>query len=259
TPSTAPRSRPPQDADADSNRDRHRSSSDRPGRRRRGAPVARLLRGGRVDGVRYAQTKRAYRADREAKDNQPSLEEFDARLETVSARKEVILAAGAFNTPQLLMLSGVGPETHLREKGITPRVPRDGVGSNLQDRYEIPVIDNIGHEFKLLHDHKFTGDAQDAGFALWQQQPRQSFYTTNGGTIGIMRRSQVGSGDCDLLIFGIPGEFAGYRLITPHARVRSARCWMAISALSEPLVTCASSMRRYFRTFPVISSSYRFT
>jgi choline dehydrogenase len=56
--------------------------------------------------------------------------------ETVVARREVILAGGAINTPQLLKLSGIGPATELRTHGI--EVVRDlpGVGENLQDHLE---------------------------------------------------------------------------------------------------------------------------
>lgn len=51
---------------------------------------------------------------------------------TAQARKEVLLCAGAFNTPQLMMLSGIGPSTHLKEMGITTLVDLP-VGENLQD------------------------------------------------------------------------------------------------------------------------------
>ena len=54
------------------------------------------------------------------------------RLHTAQARKEVILCAGAFNTPQLLMLSGIGPADHLREHGIASLLDLP-VGRNLQD------------------------------------------------------------------------------------------------------------------------------
>ncbi len=59
---------------------------------------------------------------------------------TVRASREVILAGGAFNTPQLLMLSGIGPRTALERHGIPVRVDLPGVGRNLQDRYEVGVV-----------------------------------------------------------------------------------------------------------------------
>ncbi|XP_025837654.1 glucose dehydrogenase [FAD, quinone] isoform X1 [Agrilus planipennis] len=57
----------------------------------------------------------------------------DGRFQTVRARKEVILAAGAINSPQLLMLSGVGPAEHLRKFDINVLKDAPGVGKNLQD------------------------------------------------------------------------------------------------------------------------------
>ena len=55
------------------------------------------------------------------------------RVERVRATREVILAAGAFNSPQLLMLSGIGPPRELEALGIEPRHPLPGVGKHLQD------------------------------------------------------------------------------------------------------------------------------
>jgi choline dehydrogenase len=52
---------------------------------------------------------------------------------------EVILAGGAINTPQLLMLSGIGPAAHLREHGIDVAADLPGVGENLQDHLEVYV------------------------------------------------------------------------------------------------------------------------
>ena len=59
---------------------------------------------------------------------------------TAHAGREVILAAGAFVTPQLLMLSGIGPGEHLREVGIDVRVESPGVGAQLHDHHEVPLI-----------------------------------------------------------------------------------------------------------------------
>ena len=58
---------------------------------------------------------------------------------TVRARREIILAAGAFNTPQLLMLSGIGPADHLREHRIAPVLDLAGVGENFQDHMSVNV------------------------------------------------------------------------------------------------------------------------
>lgn len=58
----------------------------------------------------------------------------------VHARREVVLAGGAINSPQLLMLSGIGPAAHLREHGIDPVVDLPGVGANLQDHPVVPLI-----------------------------------------------------------------------------------------------------------------------
>ncbi len=55
------------------------------------------------------------------------------------AAREVILAGGAFNSPHLLMLSGVGPADHLKSFGIAPVHELPGVGANLQDHMAVPV------------------------------------------------------------------------------------------------------------------------
>ena len=61
------------------------------------------------------------------------------QLETVTARREVILAASSINTPKLLMLSGIGPGAHLAEHGLQVVADRPGVGGNLQDHLEVYV------------------------------------------------------------------------------------------------------------------------
>lgn len=61
------------------------------------------------------------------------------RSEVIHARAEVILAASAFNSPKLLMLSGIGPAAHLAERGIEVVADRKGVGQNLQDHLEMYI------------------------------------------------------------------------------------------------------------------------
>jgi choline dehydrogenase len=59
---------------------------------------------------------------------------------SATAGVEVILAAGAYQTPKLLMLSGIGPEEELARHGIGTKIALPGVGANLQDHYECPVV-----------------------------------------------------------------------------------------------------------------------
>lgn len=62
------------------------------------------------------------------------------QLRTVRARREVIMSAGAFGTPQILIASGLGPGAHLQELGITPVLDSPGVGQNLQDHISALLI-----------------------------------------------------------------------------------------------------------------------
>ena len=71
------------------------------------------------------------------------------RVETVRARKEVIVAASAINSPQLLMLSGIGPAKELRDHGIEVIANRPGVGAGLQDHLEVYVQQVCTHPITL--------------------------------------------------------------------------------------------------------------
>ncbi|ASY58456.1 GMC family oxidoreductase N-terminal domain-containing protein [Sinorhizobium sp. CCBAU 05631] len=62
------------------------------------------------------------------------------RTQVLRADREVILSAGAINSPKLLMLSGIGPAEHLQKHGIKVHADLPGVGQNLQDHIEISLI-----------------------------------------------------------------------------------------------------------------------
>ncbi len=64
----------------------------------------------------------------------------DGALVRAHAKAEVLLAAGTYNTAKLMMLSGLGPADHLKAHGLSPVVDLPGVGENLQDHHEVPVI-----------------------------------------------------------------------------------------------------------------------
>ncbi|XP_049869721.1 ecdysone oxidase-like [Pectinophora gossypiella] len=63
----------------------------------------------------------------------------DKTIIIVKATKEIILSAGALNTPQLLMLSGVGPKDHLKEMGIKVVLNSPNVGKNMKDHVMPPI------------------------------------------------------------------------------------------------------------------------
>ena len=106
----------------------------------------------RAIGVEYLRGARLYRADR-------SPASGNAERCVVHAAKEVILSGGAFNTPQLLMLSGIGPRAVLQQHGIPILVDLPGVGRNLQDRYEVGVVNRMNFDaWASLKGAKFTRD-----------------------------------------------------------------------------------------------------
>jgi choline dehydrogenase len=159
----------------------------------------------RAVGVEYFSGPRLYRASRDPKDTEPA-------KETVYCRHEVIIAGGAFNSPQLLMLSGVGDEEHLRAFGIHPLINLPGVGRNLQDRYEVGIVSNLDSPFAVLRGATFSAPAAngqpDPLFAEWEQG--RGVYTTNGAAIAVTKRSTPDKLDPDLFIFGLPSYFKGY-------------------------------------------------
>jgi choline dehydrogenase-like flavoprotein/predicted acylesterase/phospholipase RssA len=124
---------------------------------------------------------------------------------------EVILCGGAFNTPQLLMLSGIGDEQELRRFGIAKRVHLPGVGRNLQDRYEVGVVSKLRSDLKSLATLSFDpDDPNDRLLAEWRTK-FEGLYTSNGGTIAILKRSRgFDLPHPDLFTFGAPAAFRGY-------------------------------------------------
>lgn len=168
--------------------------------------------GNKAVGVEIIEQPFAYGASPRSDATIPSKERIMLR-----ANREVILAGGTFNTPQLLMLSGVGPETELTKHGIHPVIAGkywNGVGQKLQDRYEVGVISEMKEDFAILQGCKFEapqGDgSDDPCFVQWQEK-ESGVYTSNGVVISIIVRSQQAETPApDIFIFGLPGYFKGY-------------------------------------------------
>ena len=161
----------------------------------------------KAEGVEYLEGEYLYRA---------SPLSGDAGLRgTSKATKEIILSGGAFNTVQMLKLSGIGPRAELERFRIPVVQDLQGIGRNLQDRYEISV--NVKHEedFQLLDGCTFDAKEHDECYRRWTDNPHimnlKGPYTTNGlAAAMVMRSDSASTSDNDLFIFGGPINFVGY-------------------------------------------------
>jgi choline dehydrogenase len=161
--------------------------------------------------VEYLEGKHLYRADPRADKTDNSQVKH-----TVPVKREIILAGGAFNTPQLLKLSGIGPKEELSQLGIQVRVDLPGVGANLQDRYEVGVVNEMNENFTILDNCTFTepqpGQKITDSCLLEWNRSKTGVYTTNGAVLGIIKKSHRERPEPDLFIFGLPAYFKGYFL-----------------------------------------------
>ncbi|MDT7950847.1 MAG: GMC family oxidoreductase [Acetobacteraceae bacterium] len=153
----------------------------------------------RAVGVEYMKGKRLYRAA-------PGTD-ADGPVRVVRCTREVILAGGAFNTPQLLMLSGIGDPAELDRHGLPTRVAIPGVGRNLQDRYEVAVVSRMAHDWRVLAGAEFRRG--DAPFEEWHDD-REGMYVSNGAALGFTARSAKHLRTLDLFCMALLARFNGY-------------------------------------------------
>jgi len=217
-----------------------------------------LFSGKRAVGVEYYEGEHLYEADPQARKVDAGPPSFDERQ--VFASREVIIAAGAFNTPQLLKLSGVGPKEELEHLGIDIVVDLPGVGENLQDRYEISVVTQFRKPFKLLQGGTFAppeaNSPSDPFFVSWEKG--EGLYTTNGLLLGILKRSDQTKPEPDLYIFGLPGFFTGYkpRYSTLFERDRDQFTWVVLKAYTENNAGRVTLQSKDPREWPRIAFHY---
>jgi len=98
------------------------------------------------------------------------------------AAREVILCGGAINSPQLLMLSGIGPAAHLRQQGVEVRVDLPGVGGNLQDHLDICTLQRSTQAVTYDDSDTLLNEAKIAwDYYLRKQGPGTSNIAEAGG------------------------------------------------------------------------------
>jgi choline dehydrogenase-like flavoprotein len=109
-------------------------------------------------------------------------------VQTLRARREVVLSCGAFNSPQLLMASGIGPAEHLRSHGIDVVQDLRGVGENLQDHLD--VIINTQLQSTDLYGYSTRGFLRLASEALRYRRNRTGMVTSNFAEAGAFVKSR---------------------------------------------------------------------
>lgn len=112
-------------------------------------------------------------------------------IERFETSGEILLSGGAINSPQLLMLSGIGPADHLRHHGIGVRMDLPGVGANLHDHLDICVLQRCTQ--KITYDHP-----NDAAVALKYFFTRSGLGTSNvaeAGGFAVSRHASDGRPD----------------------------------------------------------------
>ena len=104
------------------------------------------------------------------------------------------------------MLSGIGPRQELERHGIQVRVDLPGVGKNLQDRYEVSVVNRMKEDWEVLAGAKFAKG--DPYYQEWESK-KEGVYTTNGGVLAVIKHSKQGQLP-DLFCLGLLAKFQGY-------------------------------------------------
>ncbi len=135
--------------------------------------------GRRATGVEYVQRGQSARAD---------------------AAREVVLCGGSINSPQLLMLSGVGPADHLRQVGIDVVADLPGVGENLQDHLGTFVRNEVTVPISLYG----ATPEQLATVQAEYETTRQGLFTSNIAEAGAFLRPAGRSGPSNLQGFFLP-------------------------------------------------------
>jgi len=175
-------------------------------------------------GVEYLDASNIYGAEKlfNESDNPDTKQIF--------AKREVILSGGAFNTPQLLKLSGIGPKEELEQHGISVVKDLPGVGKNLQDRYEVTVSVDLKENTGLLSqctpfqngdpclNAYLTGDWNPA-----TENPFYGPYASNAIFATRIEKSTLAKDIPDLFLIGLPIPFRGY--FPGHSQQSSANTW----------------------------------
>jgi choline dehydrogenase-like flavoprotein len=130
-------------------------------------------------------------------------------LRQLQAKREVLLCAGALHSPQLLMLSGIGPADHLQQHGIPVQHHLPGVGKHLHDHMDVVQVVDAPH-LKDLFGLSLTGAWHALkGIMQWRSQ-RSGMLTTNFAEAGAFLRSAPDVATPDLQLHFVIGKLINH-------------------------------------------------
>lgn len=132
--------------------------------------------------------------------------------EQVRASGAVVLAAGAFNSPQILMLSGIGPAEHLAQHGVSVQVDRAAVGSDLQDH--IDYVSSYESPWNGFFGSSLAGTLRMAGAVLQHRLKRTGIMTTPFAESGGFWKSHVDAPAPDVQFHFVPA------MLEDHGRTK---------------------------------------
>lgn len=182
---------------------------------RRGSPAARMLRPAmrrpNLTVITRALTTRVLIEKQRARGVELI---HEGQTISIHADREVIVCAGTFNTPHLLMLSGIGPADHLREHGISPRIDLPGVGRNLQDHHSVGMLFRASGPFTF--DRELRADRFALSLLRWQLHGTGPLAGLPVGAQGFVRtRAGIDRPDLQILISPVAMDariwFPGWR------------------------------------------------
>jgi choline dehydrogenase len=133
--------------------------------------------------------------------------ERDGSEAVAHAESEVILSGGTINSPQLLLLSGIGPADQLRGLGIDVKADLPGVGENLHDHTMTPLVWATQGSTDLLEM------ASPENLSLWQKR-RGGPFASNGAEVGGFF-STTGDAVPDIQFIGGPTSFVDHGRFSP--------------------------------------------
>lgn len=118
------------------------------------------------------------------------------------ARQGIVLAAGTFKSPQILLHSGIGDPKQLRQFGIPVTVARRAVGKNLQDHYGVRIVSNVAQAVSI--NSVMKNPARLAGALLQYAISRKGLFSVGGAYAGAFYRSSPAAERPDIQIHFLP-------------------------------------------------------